>query len=263
MKIATHIALCLAFSFSAATAVFGQETSTAAVTVVPSMVTFTGVLPMTAFQGPGPSEAAARPMTADFSLYESQEGGEPLWSETREIQVEPLGRYTVQLGANSAAGVPREFFTSRKAMWLGVRTPQSGPAELPRVLLVAVPYALKASDADMLGGMPASAFALAKPRAGEEAADLRGVENSSNALPQEARPQLTTDSQTLFTGTIAQPGALVESQQKGNGDALLLQSLEPASYNSYLIRGQAGATPATVFKVDTRGDITASMGAFS
>ncbi len=33
-----------------------------------------------------------------------------------------------------------------------------GPPEQPRVLLVAVPYALKAVDADTLGGKPASAF---------------------------------------------------------------------------------------------------------
>ena len=38
-----------------------------------------------------------------------------------------------------------------------------GAAEQPRVLLVAVPYALKASDSDTLGGKPASAYALASP----------------------------------------------------------------------------------------------------
>ena len=36
-----------------------------------------------------------------------------------------------------------------------------GEVEQPRVLLVSVPYALKAADADTLGGLPASAFVLA------------------------------------------------------------------------------------------------------
>lgn len=36
-----------------------------------------------------------------------------------------------------------------------------GQEEQPRVLLVAVPYALKAGDAETIGGLPASAFVLA------------------------------------------------------------------------------------------------------
>ena len=57
--------------------------------------------------------------------------------------------------------MPLELFTSGKALWLGVQPQLSGAAELPRVLLVAVPYALKAADSDTLGGKPASAYALA------------------------------------------------------------------------------------------------------
>ena len=38
-----------------------------------------------------------------------------------------------------------------------------GQVEQPRVLLVAVPYALKAADADTIEGKPASAFVLAAP----------------------------------------------------------------------------------------------------
>src|SRR3990170_1578308 len=34
--------------------------------------------------------------------------------------------------------------------------------EQPRILLVSVPYALKAADAETLGGKPASAFVLAR-----------------------------------------------------------------------------------------------------
>jgi hypothetical protein len=48
--------------------------------------------------------------------------------------------------------------------WLGVEA--AGAAAQPHVLLVAVPYALKAADADTLGGKPASAYLVA-PQSGE------------------------------------------------------------------------------------------------
>jgi hypothetical protein len=46
--------------------------------------------------------------------------------------------------------------------WLGVEGPELQATA--RVLLVSVPYALKAADAETLGGMPASAFVLASPQ---------------------------------------------------------------------------------------------------
>ncbi|MGO9270578.1 MAG: tail fiber domain-containing protein [Terriglobia bacterium] len=98
-----------------------------------------------------------------LSLYELQEGGSPLWSEAQKVRVDEEGRYTVLLGATQADGLPLDLFTSGKALWLGVQPQLPGATEQPRVLLVAVPYALKASDSDTLGGKPASAYALASP----------------------------------------------------------------------------------------------------
>ena len=43
----------------------------------------------------------------------------------------------------------------------------SGQAEQPRVLLVSAPYALKAGDAETIGGLPPSAFLLARPQASQ------------------------------------------------------------------------------------------------
>jgi len=98
---------------------------------------------------------------ATFSLYELQEGGSALWTETQKVQLDEQGRYTVLLGATQPEGLPLDLFTSGKALWLGVQAQAPGAVEQPRVLLVAVPYALKASDSDTLGGKPASAYALA------------------------------------------------------------------------------------------------------
>jgi hypothetical protein len=91
-----------------------------------------------------------------FALYKDQDGGAPLWLETQNVQADANGHYTVMLGATNSDGLPVEFFSSNEARWVGVQ-PQ-GQKEEPRVLLVSAPYALKAADAETLGGKPASAF---------------------------------------------------------------------------------------------------------
>ena len=91
-----------------------------------------------------------------FALYKDQEGGAPLWLETQNVQPDSSGRYTIMLGAATADGLPVEFFTSNEAQWVGVQPQEQ--SEQPRILLVSAPYALKAADADTLGGKPASAY---------------------------------------------------------------------------------------------------------
>jgi len=63
------------------------------------------------------------------------------------------------LGSTKPDGLPAELFTSEQARWVGVQV--SGQAEQARVLLVSAPYALKAGDAETIGGLPPSAFVLA------------------------------------------------------------------------------------------------------
>lgn len=91
-----------------------------------------------------------------FALYAVEAGGEALWFETQTVEADAQGRYTVLLGAMHADGLPMDLFTSGEARWLGVSVGKL--PEQARVLLVAVPYALKAADADTLGGKPATAF---------------------------------------------------------------------------------------------------------
>jgi len=55
-----------------------------------------------------------------------------------------------------SSGLPTALFTAGQARWLGVRIAEQ--AEQPRVLLLSVPYALKAGDAATTGGLPPSAF---------------------------------------------------------------------------------------------------------
>src|SRR5579864_7937433 len=122
---------------------------------VPSLVKFAGVL----------KDDAGHPRTGivgiTFAFYKDQQGGTPLFLETQNVQADANGRYTVMLGATKSDGLPTEFFSSNEARWVGVQ-PQ-GQTEQPRVLLVSAPYALKAADAETLGGKPLSAFQLVAP----------------------------------------------------------------------------------------------------
>ncbi|MHB8218597.1 MAG: hypothetical protein ACYDDS_21200 [Candidatus Sulfotelmatobacter sp.] len=97
-----------------------------------------------------------------FSLYSGSQGGEALWTETQNnVQLDATGHYSVQLGVTKPAGVPTALFVTGAARWLGVQIEEQ--TEQPRVLLLSVPYALKAGDAATIGGFPPSAFVLAAP----------------------------------------------------------------------------------------------------
>jgi hypothetical protein len=128
---------------------------TAPSTTVPRLIKFSGVLRS------ADNQPKAGVVTLDLALYELQQGGSSLWSEAQAVNLDGQGRYTVLLGATESEGLPLDLFTSGRALWLSIQPQTAGAAELPRILLVAVPYALKAADADTLGGKPASAYALA------------------------------------------------------------------------------------------------------
>ncbi len=91
-----------------------------------------------------------------FAIYGEQQGGAPLWQETQNVQPDANGRYAVLLGATR--DLPRDIFAANAARWLGVQVLADAEPEQARMLLVSVPYALKAQDADTLGGRPASSY---------------------------------------------------------------------------------------------------------
>src|SRR5215467_2892060 len=157
--------LLLCSGLSAQQAAVSSSTSAAA--VVPRLVNFSG---KAIDQGKTVTGIAG----ITFAIYREEAGGSPLWLETQNVQADVKGNYTAQLGATTAEGLPQELFTSGEARWLGVRI--NGGEEQPRVLLLSVPYALKAADAQTLGGLPASAFLLA-------AAPVTAGDGQSPALP--------------------------------------------------------------------------------
>jgi hypothetical protein len=102
-----------------------------------------------------------------FSLYPDRIGGEPLWIETRTVRIDTEGRYVALLT------LPPRVFSSGESRWLGVRP--EGDAEQPRVMLVSVPYAMKAADAETIGGKSLAAFVLAGDKTGVGADGLNYV----------------------------------------------------------------------------------------
>ncbi len=97
------------------------------------------------------------------------------------------GRYALLLGATQADGIPAAVFGTGEAKWLGTVFERAGEVEGPRVRITSVPYALRASDADTLGGRPASAYLLAPGAGGttdaQAAADEAGGVTADIVLP--------------------------------------------------------------------------------
>jgi len=149
---------------------------TPAAATVPHLVHFAGVA----------RDLDGKPMSGTlgitFALYAEQTGGAALWLETQNVQADGKGNYSVELGAASAVGLPMDVFASGEARWLGVEI--AGQAEQTRILLLAVPYALKAADAETIGGLPASAFVRA---AGANGGQATGAQ-SGDAQPAGAQP---------------------------------------------------------------------------
>jgi hypothetical protein len=167
------VALCVTLSFLCPLQAQQTESSGTA-TALPRLVRFNG----TAKDSNGSPLAGVFGIT--FALYAEQNGGAPLWMETQNIQADANGHYTVLLGAARSEGLPTDLFNSEQARWVGVQV--SGLAEQARVLLVSAPYALKAGDSETLGGLPASAFALAS--SAQTKSEMTGA---SSPAPKDAR----------------------------------------------------------------------------
>ncbi len=98
------------------------------------------------------------PAVVTFAIYATQEGGEPLWTETQSLTLDPSGQYSTLLGATQPEGLPADLFSQAEARWLAVAV--DGGPEAPRSFWASVPYALKAADAETVGGLPLEAFVV-------------------------------------------------------------------------------------------------------
>jgi hypothetical protein len=185
---------------------------------VPPLINFSGVL----------TDVNGKPMTGSvavtFSLYSEQTGGAALWMETQNVQLDSHGNYTVMLGSTSSTGLPAEIFVAGQAHWLGVQT--EGQGEQPRVLLVSAPYALKAGDAETIGGLPPSAFLLAATPSGAATSNAAAASASTAATGSVSSD--TTSDVTTTGGTV---GTIAAFSTATNIQSSLLSQTEKTAIN--------------------------------
>ncbi len=149
--------VCVVLAFLSLVSLTVAQTSTQTASALPRLVRFGGTVKD--LNG----NALTGVVGITFAFYSEKTGGAPLWVETQNATADSTGHYTVLLGSTKSEGLPADLFTTEQARWVGVQV--SGQPEQPRVLLVSAPYALKAGDAETLGGLPPSAFVLATPAA--------------------------------------------------------------------------------------------------
>jgi hypothetical protein len=176
-----RFAASLVLALLAASTGWAQQTAPAVnASPVPHLVSYSGTLK----DGNGKPVIGITGVT--FLLYRDAQGGAPVWMETQNVTPDSAGRYTAQLGATRNEGLRPETFMTGEARWLAVQA--AGAPEQPRVLLVAVPYAMKAADAETVGGLPPSAFVLAAPSATSGAASPSSPNSTTGAASPSAPP---------------------------------------------------------------------------
>ena len=170
------------------------QTPTQTASALPRLVRFSGTV----------EDLNGTPLTGvagiTFALYSEQTGGAALWLETQNVTADSNGHYTTLLGSTKPDGLPADLFTSEQARWVGVQV--SGQAEQPRVLLVSAPYALKAGDAETVGGLPASAFVLAAPPVAASSNAVANATGNVAASSAAAAPAPTSSNVTTTGGTV-------------------------------------------------------------
>src|SRR5215469_15937084 len=129
-----------------------QEASTV---TVPNLVRYAGTLK----DGNGVALSSTT-VGVTFAVYRQQDGGAAVWMETQSVTTDAAGNYNVLLGSTTSTGLSGDLFSQPEQRWLGVQV--EGQPEQARVQLVSVPYALKAHEAETLGGRSVSDFVLSK-----------------------------------------------------------------------------------------------------
>jgi hypothetical protein len=214
---------------------------------VPSLINYTGVLKDIGGRMPNSVTGVT------FLLYKEEQGGAPLWLETQNVTPDKTGHYTVQLGATSAKGLPADLFVSGQGRWLAVQIVSE--AEQPRALLVAVPYAMKAVDAETVGGLPASAFVLAVPPSS-------GIPNSAGGAPagsftNQASSSVTTTGGVVNTLPLWTTGTNIQSSVvTQSGTKIGINTTTPSA----TLDVKGGETLRGLFYLTTSGTATASGG---
>jgi trimeric autotransporter adhesin len=205
--------------------VMAQQNSAPSSSAVPQIIQFSGTLG-------GSATVPSGTVSITFTLYENEQGGTALWSETQNVQVDAQGHYAALLGSASPDGLPLNLFTTGQAHWLSIHPLLPGFAEPPRVLLVSAPYALKARDAETIGGLPPSAFLRSNASSGSSGAASiitaagtaapsgSAAAGSATAPPTDTNENVTTGYQINGFYVLTTPGSTTVPNVAVGADAL-------------------------------------------
>ena len=229
--------ICFAVPLSAQ-----QAAPAVANAVVPPVIKFSGVL----------IDANNKPLSGTvgvtFTLYKESQGGAPVWLETQNVTADKAGHYSVMLGSTTSQGIPANVFASGEARWLGVQA--QGQAEQPRTVLMSVPYALKALDAETVGGKPASSF-MPAPTTGNSA-------TAGKLPPGTITGKGTADYVPMFTGATTIANSKV--YQNASGDVGLNTTSPAANLD---VKGKVDARDTlTLFPISTHPTLSVHGTAF-
>ena len=238
----TSITLALAFFFLVSICSAQQ----ASVTTVPNLIRYSGTLK----DAQGTSAISPATVGVIFAIYKQQDGGAAVWQETQNVALDANGNYSVLLGSTTATGLPGDLFSQQEQRWLGVQV--QGQAEQARVLLVSVPYAMKANEADRLAGHAASEFVTSdtlqsavqqqlqqQSSAVSSSTATAGSGNGSKATTKSA----PADGPTTFSGStsdqivgVSQSGTGAGISSTAAGDAIVGTATAPSDL-AYGVRG--------------------------
>jgi hypothetical protein len=208
---------------------------------------------------------------ATFAIYKQQDGGAPIWLETQNITSDANGQYSVLLGSTTTSGLPTDLFSQEEERWLGVQI--QGQPEQARVLLVSVPYALKAHEAETFAGRSVSDFVLAK--------DLNSSQTAASVLsPSQSGFSSADSSRTLRAGVKTAPASqgptnfsgstsdqIVGVTQTGTGNAIVATTMSAGASSAVsatisgpgvAVFGQAKSTSAQAYGV--QGNSASNIG---
>src|SRR6266540_5175003 len=211
MRLVTAAIVALVLALLSPGVFFAQSVQSSATrsTSVPRLINISGIF------HPADGQPPAHVEVVTLGVYAEQQGGAPLWQETQSIDVDAAGRYALLLGATETDGIPLDVFASGEARWLGIVWTRPGEWEGPRSRLTSVPYALRASDADTLGGLPASAYQLLPTTGGSEGVSGAQPDAPSTISPSAVNPGVTNflakyvNANDVGTSTVYDGGGLV------------------------------------------------------
>lgn len=253
------LGLFMGVSLSCVLPVRGQEPSSSAISgtisreaeaAAPRVLKFSGVS----------LDASGKPVSGEvevtFALYKQEGDEEALWTETQRVTVDERGGYTALLGVTQSTGIPAEVFRSDEARWLGVQA--QGQAQQPRTLLVSVPYALKAVEAEKLAGKAASDFVLSENLGDQVRRVIEGqnivasqATSTGTLQPGQTKANSTSTTPTTAAGPMFPPSTfsgtnatqIVRVEQNGSGNGLYSQTASSTG-NSGVV-GVATSTSTT------------------